>query len=386
MKKLAIISTHPIQYNAPLFALLNERGKIAIKVFYTWENAQNGIYDHKFKQNIKWDIPLLQNYDYQFVKNTAKNQGSHNFRGIINPTLIKEIENWQADSVLIYGWNFLSHVKAMRYFKGRIPVLFRGDSTLLHETQIIKTFLRRIWLTFVYRYIDYALYVGKNNKDYFLKHGLKSEQLFFAPHSIDNQRFNKHSKKHKNKSEQWRKELNISENNIVILFAGKFDTKKNPMLILEVAKHFQNSNFKFILAGAGSLEDKIKSVSKNLDNVILLPFQNQSQMPILYGMADVFVLPSSGMETWGLAINEAMACKTAIIASKQVGCVVDLVHNNRNGFIIDTNNLDDLIHKIKSLDKNKTADMGVESQKIIKNYSFTKVCEVIEHIVNDSKN
>ena len=36
MKRLAIVTTHPIQYNAPLFAMLAERGKITIKVFYTW--------------------------------------------------------------------------------------------------------------------------------------------------------------------------------------------------------------------------------------------------------------------------------------------------------------------------------------------------------------
>lgn len=36
LKKLAIVTTHPIQYNAPLFALLASRNKITIKVFYTW--------------------------------------------------------------------------------------------------------------------------------------------------------------------------------------------------------------------------------------------------------------------------------------------------------------------------------------------------------------
>jgi len=36
MKKLAIITTHPIQYYAPIFKLLSERKKIEICVFYTW--------------------------------------------------------------------------------------------------------------------------------------------------------------------------------------------------------------------------------------------------------------------------------------------------------------------------------------------------------------
>ena len=189
MKKLAIITTHPIQYNAPLFKLISDREKIKIKVFYTWEQSNEKVYDEKFGREIKWDIPLLEGYEYIFVKNTAKNQGSGHFRGVINPTLIKEIKNWQADAVLVFGWNHHSHYKVMRYFKGKIPVYFRGDSTLLDEKLGLKTVLRRFWLKFVYRYIDYALYVGTNNKQYYLKHGIKKKQLVFEPHAIDNELF-----------------------------------------------------------------------------------------------------------------------------------------------------------------------------------------------------
>ncbi len=39
MKRLAIVTTHPIQYNAPLFELLAKRNKIDIRVFYTWGEA-----------------------------------------------------------------------------------------------------------------------------------------------------------------------------------------------------------------------------------------------------------------------------------------------------------------------------------------------------------
>jgi len=42
MKKLAIISTHPIQYNAPLFRLLAQSDSIHPRVFYTWEQSGKG--------------------------------------------------------------------------------------------------------------------------------------------------------------------------------------------------------------------------------------------------------------------------------------------------------------------------------------------------------
>ena len=65
-KRLAIITTHPIQYNAPLFALLGQSTNVDIKVFYTFNQGDDAIYDKDFGRAIKWDIPLLENYDYEF--------------------------------------------------------------------------------------------------------------------------------------------------------------------------------------------------------------------------------------------------------------------------------------------------------------------------------
>ena len=166
MKRLAIITTHPIQYNAPLFELLAERNKIDIKVFYTWgKTVLEQKYDPGFGKVIKWDIPLLQGYDYEFLENISADKGSHHFKGIDNPDIIDSIKKYEPDAVLIYGWAFKSHLKVLRYFKNKIPVLFRGDSTLLDKKSWVSSLKRNLFLRWVYRHIDFALYVGKNNYD-----------------------------------------------------------------------------------------------------------------------------------------------------------------------------------------------------------------------------
>ncbi|MGB3547223.1 MAG: hypothetical protein WBA17_09630, partial [Saprospiraceae bacterium] len=87
MKKLAIVTTHPIQYNAPLFKLLASRKKLSLRVFYTWSQAADTVKDRTFDRDIKWDIPLLEGYDYEFVQNISKKPGSHHFFGIDCPAL-----------------------------------------------------------------------------------------------------------------------------------------------------------------------------------------------------------------------------------------------------------------------------------------------------------
>src|ERR1700761_2361027 len=155
MKKLAIITTHPIQYYAPVFRLLSQRGNIQIKIFYTLGTDGTEKYDPGFGKAISWDIPLLDGYDYEWTENTSKRPGSNAFGGIINPQLINRIKNWQPDAVLVYGWAYQSHLKVIRYFKGKVPVYFRGDSTLLNKPAGIKSFFKSLFLRWIYSHIDH---------------------------------------------------------------------------------------------------------------------------------------------------------------------------------------------------------------------------------------
>jgi glycosyltransferase involved in cell wall biosynthesis len=385
VKKLAIITTHPIQYNAPLFKLLHQRGNIEIKVFYTWgEEVLQKKFDPGFNKNIEWDIPLLDGYEYKFVENIAKDKGSYHFRGIDNPSLNKEIESWGADAILVYGWSFKSHLKVMRYFKGKIPVLFRGDSTLLQQQGKLKTLFRKIFLSWVYKYVDTALYVGTHNKAYFKNCGLKENQLHFAPHAIDNARFQT-----TNENEGWainfKKTNSIPDDHLIFMFAGKLEEKKNVGLLLSAFSTIPVTKTALVIVGNGPLEQELKATYLKGTNIYFSDFQNQKNMPAVYQLADVFVLPSKGpSETWGLAINEAMAAGKAILASDACAAAIDLIKPGANGYIFKSDVMEDAVNKIKLLGNSKVqlAAFGKASAAIIESWSYEKICTAIESTVN----
>ena len=383
--KLAIITTHPIQYYAPLFKMLTKRGVISIKVFYTWSQSKQGAkFDPGFGKNIQWDIPLLEGYDYTFVNNIATKPGTHHFRGIINPTLNAEVEKWQPDALLIIGWSFQSHLKCMRYFHNKIPIFFRGDSTLLAERLGLKLLIRTIFLKWVYRHIDIALYVGTNNKLYFLRHGVKEKQLVFAPHAVENERFFDNDNIYSKKSLEWRYSLGIKNIDVVFLYAGKLEYKKNPSLLIRAFIQIQPPKIHLIILGNGPLEKRLKNKYEGINNLHFIDFQNQSQMPVVYRLGDVFVLPSKGpIETWGLSVNEAMACSRAIIVSDRCGCGVDLIENGVNGFVFKRSDEKDLIKKMNLIltNNDELLKMGNNSLQIIKQWSFEKICDQIENAI-----
>ena len=297
LKRLAIVTTHPIQYYAPLFRLMQKRNAIELKVFYTWGSAVlRNKYDPGFNQAIEWDIPLLEGYEYEFCENISVEPGSHHYKGIDNPHLIRSILEYRATHILVLGWNFKSHLKLLRYFKGKIPVLFRGDSTLLDQPHgfSFKGLARKLYLNWVYGHVDVALYVGSANKAYFKNAGLKEGQLVFAPHAIDNMRFADADGTYEAEAILWRKQLNIKTEELVFLFAGKFEEKKSPAALIRAFKQIKLPHARLLMIGNGELETALRQEAALDDRIIFLPFQNQSRMPVVYRLGNVYVLPSSG--------------------------------------------------------------------------------------------
>lgn len=384
MRKLAIITSHPIQYNAPLYRLLTQRNRISLRVFYTWGQTQQGlVYDPDFKREFKWDIPLLDGYEHEFVENVSKKPGAGYFKGIKNKNLHERINLYDPDALLVLGWSYHSHLNVLRHFYGKRKILFRGDSNLIDENfhWSIKKVMRRLFLKWVFKHIDFALYTGKANKDYYLAHGLSEKQLLYAPHAVENERFEDADGCYAIHAREWREKLGIETEDVVFLFAGKLEPKKDPGLLIEAFLHTTTQKMKLLIVGNGLLEGELKQRAANDNRIQFLDFQNQQQMPVVYRLAEVFVLPSKGPgETWGLSVNEAMACGRAVVVSDKCGCVGELV--TANGILFPAGNMAKLADALQLLakDKDLLKKMQSASANQIKDFTFEHVAFAIESI------
>ena len=355
--RLLIITSHPIQYNAPLFSYLTKHSHYSIKVIYTLGANTNSIVENGFGVNENWNIDLLSGYDYEFIENASSQPSSLTYNGIKNPYLIKNINAYEPDGIIVYGWKHQSHLSVLNYFHGKVPVIFRGDSTTLDDCSgfSLRSYFRFIFLQWVYRKVDYVLSPGSASDKYFLKSGLKQNQIIRAEHAIDNERFMSMSETDDKELLNLKSSLLIKENQVVFLFAGKFIDKKNPLLLIEAFEQLKKNkdNIRLLLVGNGILEKQIKESINRLpfqisSAITLLPFQDQQQMKLLYRVANVFVLPSKS-ETWGLSVNEALACGTPVIVSDKCGASKNLVKDQENGLVFKSENCQDLFQKMEMM-------------------------------------
>jgi len=376
MKKLAIITSHPIQYYAPLFRYIGQHTELILRVFYLWDFGVTETLDREFNQSVQWDIPLLDSYDYEFVPNRSEKPGTSHFWGLQNPTLIHQVKAFQPDAVLLMNYNYASLYRFIFNWRDT-PLLFRGDSHRLVPETGFKAAFKRQWIRYIYQQMDACLYVGQANRDYFRYHGVPSDRLFFSPHAIDSDRFHSQIETAHQDAQTWKQTLGIPAHFRVILFAGKLIPKKRPQDLLQAFLKANLAETALLFVGSGELETMIhqQAQASRHPHIYFAPFQNQSQMPRTYAIADLLVLPSSGSgETWGLAINEAMTMGKGAIASTQVGCAADLIQPGKTGLTFPAEDVAALTAALKSAFANPQClqEWGRAAQNHISNYSYSQ--------------
>jgi glycosyltransferase involved in cell wall biosynthesis len=331
VKRLALIVSHPIQYFTPLYSRLGRRADVAIKVFFSWHAFDSAVTDRGFGKRLVWDIPLTEGYEFELVPNRSSDPGTHRFFGLRNPTLVERVMAWRPDVVHVTGWAWFSHLKALREFHQRgVRTLFRGDSHLLDSEPIgPRGWIKCTVLREVFSWPAGFLVVGAANRAYYEYFGVEVARLHSCPHSIDVERFAEPAQMLEHEAMRWRAQLGILPGQKVFLFAGKFERKKRPADLMRVVQGLRRPDIVLILVGGGELQAEVDAIAvSDPERFRVLPFQNQSQMPVVYRLGDVFVLPSANCETWGLAVNEALACGRPVVVSDRVGCAADVVDSS----------------------------------------------------------
>ncbi len=347
--RLAILASHPVQYYAPLFRSL--ACQVDLTVFYAHKASQNDQATAGFGVPFDWDVDLMSGYQHKFLSNLARHPSPSRFNGADTPEIGQRLREGGFDTLLVMGWYLKSYLQAIAAAKrAGIPVMARGDSHLATPRSFVKTLTKRALYPFLLRQFDAALIVGKRNEEYWTKYGYPAERMFDSPHCVDNEWFA--SRATEDARNTLRSRMGINPESKVVLFAGKLVHFKRPLDVLEGAAKAQRDGVavEVLVAGTGPLEAAMVARAAKLEvRLHLLGFCNQSQMPETYAASDVLVLPSTGRETWGLVVNEALACGCPILVSDAVGCAPDMMEHLGPEVVFPSGNIFEIASCLKTL-------------------------------------
>jgi glycosyltransferase involved in cell wall biosynthesis len=332
--RLAIVTTHPIQYHAAWFRELSAHPQIDLEVFFCHKATPQEQSAAGFGFAFDWDVSLLDGYQHCFLRNLARKPSLHTFNGIDTPDIKEIIRKEKFDAVIINGWHYRSAWQAMRAcWKTRTPVMARSDSTLRTERSLAKQLTKvPLYRWFVPR-LDACLPVGRWSRDYFLHYGARTERVFIVPHTVDDKRFTNEAARWIPRRDDLRAQWGLDPKAVVFIFAGKFINKKRPMdFVRAVAQASrQGARLSGLMVGDGPLRSECEALAEARSAPItFVGFLNQSEIAKAYVASDALVLPSDS-ETWGLVVNEAMLCGRPCFVSDRVGCAPDLIVPGETG-------------------------------------------------------
>ena len=374
--RLAILSTHPIQYHTPWFRGLAAHPDLRIHVYYCHKATPQEQASAGFGIAFDWDVPLLEGYPHSFLENVANPASHGRFAGFDTPEIGSIIRERQYDAVLVNGWNHKSAWQAIwAAWSADVKVFVRGDSHLHTPRSLpVKIAKSLAYPRFMSRY-DACLAAGRWSREYFEHYGARPDRIFFVPHTVD---MNCSDDKLLLRSDM-RKRFSLQEDVVAFLFVGKFIAEKRPLDFLYGLRQawLQGARVLGLMVGDGPLRPDCEEFVRSTEiPVTFAGFLNQSRIVDAYLAADVLVLPSE-RETWGLVVNEAMACGCPCIVSDRVGCGPDLVIPEVTGVVSPYGNVPALSAAINRLAQSPSqiAVMGANARERLRQYSVRAAVE-----------
>ncbi|NMB57381.1 glycosyltransferase family 4 protein [Candidatus Beckwithbacteria bacterium] len=197
---------------------------------------------------------------------------------------------------------------------------------------------------------NFLQYPNVNNKIYVISNGVNDKKDFVK-------QFN-HDKK-------------------IILFVGRLEKIKGLEILFKALHNFPFA-FELRIIGEGQEKENLVALSKTLKIDKMINFLGKKigiDLEKEYKNSDLFILPSLS-EGFPLTILEAMSFKLPVLATK-VGANPDMIENNKTGFLVEPNKINDLRKKIVWIFTNfkKATFVGEKAFLYVKNYSWEKMAE-----------
>jgi glycosyltransferase involved in cell wall biosynthesis len=353
---LAILTTHPIQYQVPIWQALAKDGRVPFEVWYLTDFGTRPSLDRQFGKTFSWDIDTLSGYPHRFLRTAEGASPVTVWKCRLRERLRDRLRQSSAKALWIQGWQVLAYWQAAQEARAAgVELWLRAESNdLAPPAPSWMRQMKQLALGRLLSRVDRFLCIGAANKRLYRRYGVPESRFYSAPYAVDNERFARQALALRPRRMELRRQWGIGDDAFCVLFCGKFMKKKRPLDLVEAARSLISDgrlrSIHLLFVGSGELEGELKQAchvvydaEATAAQVSAVPisaaslaarspasfagFLNQTEISRAYVAADCLVLPSDHGETWGLVVNEALASGLPCLVSDACGCAEDLAGN-----------------------------------------------------------
>ena len=359
-RRLVVITELIAPYRIPVFNELAKHESIDVKVIFLAATDPSMRQWRIYSEEIRFWHHILPSWRNRIGKyNLLLNQ---------NPGEI--LNRLRPDVILCGGYNYFASWQALRWSRrNNVPFLLWCESTANDDRSgnIVLESLKRSFFS----RCDGFVVPGISAREYAQTKGALPGNTFIAPNAVDNALFAAGAESARMDAPRTLGRLGLPAR--FFLFVGRLVKEKGVNELIEAYAALPEgvrSKIGLVLAGEGALRAELESRARAIfpGCVHFAGFVHREELANYYGLAECLVFPTHS-DTWGMVVNEAMACGLPIICSEVAGCAADLLR--ANGIVVspqDSSQLSDAMKRLAG-DSALREQMSSCSREIIRRYS-----------------
>jgi 1,2-diacylglycerol 3-alpha-glucosyltransferase len=361
-RRVVIITEIISPYRIPVFNALSQHDGIDLRVIFLSETDPTQRQWLVYKDEIR--------FPYQVLPFWRKRSGRHSL--LLNWGVEAALRRASPDFIVCGGYNYVASWQSMSWARrNRVPFTLWAESTA-RDFRSSHALIESLKLRFL-RGCDGFVVPGKSAVAYLKKYGVGEEMIFTAPNAVDTHFFSQRAEVIRREAAAHRQALGLPVR--FFLFTGRLVLEKGVFDLLDAYETLAPSvrnEIGLVFVGDGTtrspLEERANAI--NPGSIQFAGFAQRESLPAYYALADALVFPTH-TDTWGLVVNEAMACGLPVISSDAAGCVADLVEDEWNGRVISAGDIGQLASAMDELagDAALRSFMGQRSRERIQRYS-----------------
>jgi glycosyltransferase involved in cell wall biosynthesis len=326
MTRRLVITTEIISpYRIPVFNVLAEHPEVDLHVIFLAETDASMRRWKVYKDEIR--------FSYEVLPHWRRRVAGYNL--LLNRGVASALERARPDVIVCGGYGYLASWQVLGWARRhKRPVLLWSESNqqdrrrgMPHVEMLKRRFIGEC---------SGFVVPGKSAATYVESFGVPREKIFVAPNAVDNIFFSHQASTARSRAAEMRCQFGLPER--YFLYVGRLISAKGVFDLMEAYSSLApelraKSELLFVGDGVQQPELEARAAAIHPGKVRFTGFAHREQLAVYYALADALVFPTH-TDPWGLVVNEAMACGIPIVATDAGGCVVDLVQDGWNGYVV----------------------------------------------------